>query len=325
MDERISIIIPVYQVEEYLPLCLKTVLNQTYKNLEIILVDDGSPDECPRICEECAGKDGRVRVIHKENGGIADARNAALRVASGDYLIFVDSDDYVDIHYVECLYETLKRFDADIAVCAWKGVRPGEEQLRTGRPVGYEAVVCWESQEALMALLYQEPIDTCLWGKIFKRNLFDGIWMPLGRHYEDFPVAYRLFERAGRVCYNPYEGYFYLLRDSGITLGRFSERKMDLIDFADDMKDDLLPRYPQLEAAVWSRYFRANCHIYLQIPGGREYQTYRRRIEKNIRLSRGKVLKDRRARRGTRIAAAATYLGFPIFGALRRWKEMGKK
>lgn len=341
-EELISVIIPVYDVEALLPLCMESVLRQTYRNLEIILVDDESPDGCPALCDAYARRDSRVRVIHKKNGGVADARNAALSWAKGRYLVFVDSDDSADVCCVEYLYRMLKQENADIAVCGWREIMPeqlaapdetGAQPPGHGKPLRTEPVcmsdpaktVVWNRKEALEALLYQQPIDTALWGKIFKRELFEGIRLPAGKHYEDFPVSYAVFERCGRVCYNPYPGYWYLQRSTGQTLGRFSERKLDLIDFADALKEEFLPRHPELADAVWSRFFRANCHIYLQIPDGGEYRAYRRRLEANIRQSRRYVLTNPKARRGSRIAAAVTYLGFPALRALRRWKGMGKR
>ena len=116
-EDLISVIIPVYKVEKYLDECLASVTGQTYRNLEIILVDDGSPDRCGEICDQWANKDNRIRVIHKQNGGLADARNAGIDVATGDYISFVDSDDYVDEDFLEGLYSALKKFNTKLAIC----------------------------------------------------------------------------------------------------------------------------------------------------------------------------------------------------------------
>ena len=116
MKKLISIVLPIYNVENYIEKCMESVLNQTYKNIEIILVDDGSPDNCPIICDQYVKEDNRVKVVHKENGGLSDARNAGIKVANGDYITFIDSDDYVDKDYVEFLYNTIEETDADIAI-----------------------------------------------------------------------------------------------------------------------------------------------------------------------------------------------------------------
>ena len=116
--ELVSVVVPVYKVERYLDKCIGSIVKQTYTNLEIILVDDGSPDNCPQMCDEWAKKDARIRVIHKENGGLSDARNAALDICTGTYVVFVDSDDYVHPEYVSYLYEMIVQHNADLAVCA---------------------------------------------------------------------------------------------------------------------------------------------------------------------------------------------------------------
>lgn len=325
MEPLISVIVTVYKVEEFLPLCLESIQGQTYRNLEILLIDDGSPDNCPAICDAYGAKDARIKVIHKKNKGVADTRNVGLDNARGKYLLFIDGDDSVDSRYVEYLYQMLTEKDVDIAACAWQDVRWKEVEQVQSSPLDPEKTIVWNKQEALQAMLYQVPIDCALWAKLYRRELFDGIRMPVGKQYEDMNASYRLFERVQCVSYNPYPGYRYLLRDNGIMRGDFSERKMDLIDFAEELKNTFPSRYPQLENAVWSRFFRANCHIYLQIPGGKTYRKYRKRIEKNIVESRWKVWMDPNARKGTKMAVLCTYLGFPFFRAIKRWKEMGKK
>ena len=113
----ISVIVPIYNVEEYLNRCVESIVNQTYQKLEIILVDDGSPDNCPRMCDDWAKKDSRIKVIHKENGGLSDARNAGMKITTGEYISFIDSDDYIETCMIEILYEAIKKYDCDIASC----------------------------------------------------------------------------------------------------------------------------------------------------------------------------------------------------------------
>lgn len=325
MSELISVVVPVYGVEKFLHLCVDSILNQTYKNLEVFLVDDGSPDRCGQWCEEYAAKDARITVVHKKNGGLSDARNAVMDRLHGEYVIFVDSDDFLDIHYVENLYFMMKEHQADIAVCGWNEIDENHIVLPEIVKLNPENTQCWERMEALRRLLYQVPIDNAVWPKMFRTALFQGIYFPQGKLYEDFAVMYKIFSRAERVCYNPYGGYQYMIRGTGIMLQNFSERKMHLIDFAEEMKEVMLQQYPELQSAVWSRFFRANCHIYLQIPTKPEYRDFQKRIENNLKISRAKVIKDAFARRGTRLAACSTYLGFPLFRGMRRWKKVAKK
>ncbi|MBS5546236.1 MAG: glycosyltransferase family 2 protein [Lachnospiraceae bacterium] len=324
MEEKISVIVPVYKVEKYLERCIDSILAQSYGNLEIILVDDGSPDCCPEICDQYQQKDKRIQVIHRENGGLAAARNSAIERATGEYLVFVDSDDQVDRDYIKNLYQIIIRYQADLGICGYEDQYEGKE-LPFSTDIKMEETVCFDRLEGLKALLYQVPFDNSMWAKIYRKPLFDGLRMPQGRLYEDFAIMYRLFYRADRVVYNPYRGYGYLHRKDGIMEEQFSLRKMDLIDFAEEMKEKLIPCCPQLESAIWSRYFRANCHIYLQIPDGNGFAQQRRRIEKNLKESRKWVLKDSDSRFGTKGAAFCTYLGFPLFRKLKKWKGLGKR
>ncbi len=324
MEEKISIIIPVYKVEKYLERCVDSILAQSYGNLEVILVDDGSPDSCPEICDRYQQQDRRIQVIHRENGGLAAARNSAIERATGEYLVFVDSDDQVHRDYIKNLYQIITQAQADLGICGYEDQYEGMEHSFSA-DMKIEETVCFGRIDGLKALLYQVPFDNSMWAKIYRKHLFDDLRMPQGRLYEDFAIMYRLFCRADRIAYNPYKGYGYLHRGDGIMEEQFSLRKMDLIDFAEEMKERLLPLFPQLEPAIWSRYFRANCHIYLQIPDGDEFVQQRKRIEKNLKESRRWVLKDSGSRLGTKGAAFCTYLGFPFFRKLKKWKGIGKR
>ena len=122
MEDLISVVVPIYNVENYIKKCVDSILSQTYKNLEIILVDDGSPDNCPQICDEYAQKDNRIKVIHKENGGLSDARNAGIDISKGKFITFIDSDDYIEKDYVEVLYNSIKENASDMAIGSHKAI-----------------------------------------------------------------------------------------------------------------------------------------------------------------------------------------------------------
>lgn len=324
MQDKVSVIVPVYRVENYLKTCLDSLVAQSYKNLEIILVDDGSPDGCPQICDQYGQRDSRIQVIHRKNGGLAAARNTGIKMASGAYLVFVDSDDWVDPYYVENLYRIVTGIRADVGICGYMDQYEGKPSLAPGE-INLQESRCLNRLEGLKALLYQMPFDNSMWAKIYRRELFENLWLPEGRLYEDFAVMYRLFGRGENIAYNPWKGYYYLHRADGIMEERFSPKKMDLIDLADEMKQELLPLYPQLRGGIWSRYFRANCHIYLQIPRTPEYDSLRKRVEKNLRESRIEVLKDRESRLGTKGGALCTCLGFPFFYRMKNLKRAGKR
>lgn len=205
----ISVIIPVYNVEPYLRQCLDCIINQTYTNLEIILVDDGSPDNCPHICEEYAAKDNRIIVIHKENGGLSDARNAGLDICKGEYISFVDSDDLLDINAINSMYNASK--DASIIIANTK-VFIGDDL-----PYRNKNTLCQDndykilySDDLLLSLCKDGPIHLrSVWGKLFKKDLFQNIRFPKGKLYEDMYVNYLLYFYAAKNTFISTPLYYY--------------------------------------------------------------------------------------------------------------------
>lgn len=226
--DMVSVIIPVYKVEKYLEQCLDSILNQTYSRMEILLVDDGSPDRCGEICDDYAGRDARVRVIHKTNGGLSDARNAGIEVASGSWLVFVDSDDYIHPQMIELLYRTAQREQAEIVwcgiaevdeegVCADQAVQPGSlyEILKV-------ETVLYNRQEAERQFYTVKNMQPCMvtWNKIYAADLFRGrlgeIRFPKGKIYEDGYTTYRLIYAAERIATIPCRLYYYRQRSGSI-------------------------------------------------------------------------------------------------------------
>ncbi len=214
---KISVIIPVFRTEEYLEKCIRSVISQTYDRLEIILVDDGSDDNCPDICDRYAEKDGRIVVIHKENGGLSSARNAGLSAATGDYIAFVDSDDYLDGKIYETLVFAME--DSDISICGYYSVK-GES---VKKQVGFSEKTVLSKNEALKELFRDEKIKNHVWNKLFKKELFDNICFPDGRTFEDILTTYKLFENAKKITYVPYAGYYYADRATAISKQKNSE------------------------------------------------------------------------------------------------------
>ncbi len=316
----ISIVVPVYNVEEYVDLSVQSMVEQTYENIEILLVDDGSTDTSGERCKIWSERDARVRYIHKENGGAASARNVALDVCRGELITFVDSDDLIDANFIEVLYDAMYAENADISICGWKN----ETVSRIVASDTVKGSVSYDKTEALNKLFYQEDYDTAMWAKLYRAELFEQIRFPLGNIYEDIAIIYKVFERVNKVVYSDYNGYHYLLRDTGTTLKTFSRKKMDLIDVADEMEEYILTNYPEVSAAMCSKYVRANFHIYLQIPQSEEYKQERLRIEGNIDKYRKRVLKDKRTRKGTKAALLLSGISYKLFYGLKNWKQLGK-
>ena len=261
----ISVIVPVYRVEEYLERCVKSILSQTYKNLEVILVDDGSPDQCPAICDACAEKDVRVKVIHQENKGLSGARNAGIDAASGEYLAFVDSDDYVSPHFIEELYQLLQDTGCAIGQCRFSYVK-GDGLVEVG-----DSAFCIYRGESLMEQLYgPEEKATCFvvaWNKLYRAELFQetGIRYPEGRIHEDEATTYRLFHEAKKLAFLDRALYGYYTENGGSITSVFSAKRLQWLTaheeriafFKKNGYEKLLPAaYRKLCDACITFYFR---------------------------------------------------------------------
>ena len=220
---KVSIIVPVYNVEKYLGKCIDSILAQTFTDYELFLVDDGSPDNCGKICDEYAGKDGRIKVIHKENGGLSDARNVAIDIASGEYLSFIDSDDYVEPDMIESMYKALIETDSDVAVC---GMDSFDEN---GRVTDYykpheKRMVC--KGEDRCEFLYQP--SAC--NKLYKETIFEDLRFPKGRLYEDAYVFHYILEKAPSFVYTGKVSYHYYQRSQSIMRSDYTIRSTDIVD-----------------------------------------------------------------------------------------------
>ena len=178
----ISVIVPIYKVEEYLDRCVESIVNQTYKNLEIILVDDGSPDNCPQMCDFWAEKDSRIKVVHKENGGLSDARNAGMPFAIGDVVSFIDSDDWVELDMFEKMLSRMQKDNSDIVSC---GVKWVEEDGTVIRDVTVNANEVLDTHSAMKELINDNKFKQHVWNKLYKYELIKGIPFEKGRYHED--------------------------------------------------------------------------------------------------------------------------------------------
>ncbi len=225
MEALISVIIPVYNVENYLRRCVDAVLNQTYRSLEVILVDDGSPDTCGTICDAYAREDQRVVVIHQKNAGLSGARNAGIEAARGEYLVFVDSDDYVTEDFIARLYGALVSTGSDLAQCKWKYVK-GESIPDPERDTGR---VDTFAKTEMMENLYipDGAYYVVAWNKLYKKELFKGIRYPLGRIHEDEATTYKIYDRISRAAVIDACMYGYFTGNDSITRGKFSRKRLD--------------------------------------------------------------------------------------------------
>ena len=225
MQALVSVIVPVYKVEMYLGRYVDSILAQTHQNLEVILVDDGSPDNCPAICDAYAAKDKRIKVIHKVNGGLSDARNAGLAVAAGEWLSFIDSDDWIEPDMYEELIGNAQKTDAEISV---GGV--SDEILENGIVTVLKTTFHGEEKIELLscidAMNRYFRTSWSAWDKIYRREIFDGIKYPVGEINEDEAIALRLLDRCQNIVYTNKIFYHYIHRPESITTSDFSEKKL---------------------------------------------------------------------------------------------------
>lgn len=214
-NNLISVIVPVYNVEKYLQRCVDSIVNQTYKNLEIFLVDDGSPDDCGAICDEYARKDKRIIVIHKENGGLSSARNAALDVAAGDYIMFVDSDDWVEPDF--CMKALKMAIVHHVQIVAYGYQSFYMENGKTKKRYTNKPRLVDSSEAIRHLILRDDVIYNYAWNKIYERSLFENIRYPFGLLYEDNAVTYKLIARAKDIYVSDAILYNYVIRKDSIS------------------------------------------------------------------------------------------------------------
>ena len=214
---------PVYNVKDYLKTCLQSILEQTYKNLEIILVDDGSDDGSSGICDEYARMDQRIKTIHLPHSGVSAARNAGLAAATGELLGFVDSDDWIDHDMYQYLYALMQEHDADVSACTYlleQEGRPSKIINNTGK------LYVFSRKEIIRALVKNDLVKNYLWAKLFKRKLFDRLSFPVGRVYEDVAVLYKVFYSSQKVVLSCVSKYHYMIhKNESITRGGYDPVK----------------------------------------------------------------------------------------------------
>ena len=283
MEDIISVIIPVYKVEIFLDECVQSIVSQSYKSLEIILVDDGSPDNCGVICDNWAEKDSRIRVIHKENGGLSDARNAGIEAATGDYIAFVDSDDWIKPQMFETMLTTITKEKADICACNILSCYP-DRQIAWG---------CREytvgDSETILSMLYSDttyPVSA--WNKLYRRELWREIRFPKGKICEDAFTTYLLVDEANRIVQIPEALYCYRIRENSIMTSAFSTKRMDEEEAWRSNYQFIRQHYPKLCKVAFDFYLLKVNGLLHTIPSdqrkkyAQEFQMLREIIKKNL-------------------------------------------
>lgn len=244
-ENLVSIVIPIYNVEEFLRECLETVINQTYKNLEIILSDDGSTDGCPQICDEYQKRDNRIKVIHKKNGGLSDARNAGIEIATGQYISFIDSDDFIELDMIEYLYHLIQVVDADFSCCQRKNIN--ENGIEIPNTAVYSNNVIRGNDECMKGFFMNPGIDTVAWGKLYRIDLFKTIRYPYGKYHEDVYTTYKVIAESNCISIGFEKKYYYRLRKVSISNSSFKMRHLDAIEANIERSRFIMKNYPELK------------------------------------------------------------------------------
>jgi len=305
MEDIISVIIPVYNTSLYLRQCLDSVIAQTYRNLEIILVDDGSTDDSGKICEEYAANDDRIQVIHKENGGLSDARNAALEVVSGQYITFIDSDDYVDKKYIEVLAGCAKKEDCDFVEVSY--IKFIGNIKNGGGCTEQQRCTMYTQKEAMLDMLYRRKIKMYSWGKLYKAHVFSDLRFPKGKLFEDMPTTWSAVKKVSQVAYMDLPLYFYRQRSDSIVNSKYSTKKMDQRYIVKDIMNEVKADSELFMAAI-SKYFFCLLDLYTQVD--KENMADRKILEDEIRYYRGSVLRDKNNNWKMRLIALISCISF---------------
>lgn len=284
MNDLISVIVPVYNVKEYLERCVKSIIVQSYQNIEIIIVDDGSTDGSGELCDKLALSDKRIKVVHKRNGGSSSARNCGLKYVHGEYIGFVDSDDYI----LKNMYENMAGYmtdDVDIVCC-------GRRCLNRGNGRKYFDMYCMSgmhqfSKTEAIKLLFSEKISFSVCTKLFRKELFNNIRFPFGRVCEDLPTVYRLFSQSRNIVHIGGEPQYYNdYRQSSISNRPFYPRRIDCVLFSRDILLDVQKNYPELKERAEAMYIMNTIGIVLNIKNldtRIEYRRIEKRLEKLLR------------------------------------------
>ena len=292
--DKISVIVPVYNVEDYLKECINSILNQNYKNYEIIIVDDGSTDDCSKICDEY--KNSNVKVYHKLNGGLSDARNYGIKKASGDYLVFVDSDDVLCKNMLKELFCMVSESGADIGIVDLAHFY-GNNQCNFEKN---DKVYIYNNEEAICEMLYQKSFLVSACGKIFKKDLFNDIEFPVGKIFEDSAIMYKLFDKSNKIIYNPSKLYGYRHRSDSITTSKFSKKDLDILTISNEIEEYFNNRSLSLKKAAKAYKFNSNLRIFLNASD--KFESEKLKSERYLKENADELLNDKNIRKKLKIS-----------------------
>ena len=305
----ISVILPIYNIETYLSKCMESVINQTYDNLEIIMVDDGSTDNSASMCDDFKMVDKRIVVFHKSNGGLSDARNYGIERANGEFITCIDPDDYVDLDYVEYLLCLARKYRTKMSICQHRVVYDNGAIKENGSK-GDENI---STENCLQRMLYHDVIDTSAWAKLYYRNLFVTVEYPKGKLFEDIGTTYALMMQCKSIAVGYESKYTYVFHYNSIVNGKFNPRKFDLIEMTDKMAKDVECEYPNLKKAILRRKIYSRFSTLNQMIGNNQYISKRKEIIDFILKNKWAILKDNMAPTRDKLAVLLLWFSYPVY------------
>jgi len=308
----ISVIIPAYNVDKYVERCVHSILGQTLQDFEILLIDDGANDNTSVICDQLAEEDKRVRVYHKSNGGLSDARNYGLDRMKGRYVTFIDSDDYVSNDYLEYLYQLIsEENDIQVSMLLGQSITNNEEPKES---INVKEEI-WSSKQAVKMMLLRNNATHTSWGKLFQAQLWDQVRFPVGLNYEDYATTYRVFSGAWKVASSNAQKYYYIQQTDSIMHQKCSEKTLSVLDVSDHETDYIIRVWPdiriealELQTATYLKNMQAilNCNP-------RSFLDYQKRIQTKVKKNAWAILTANQVPLKEKAKIIALFLGRKFF------------
>lgn len=318
-SDLISVIIPVYNVENYVGRCIESLLKQSYSNIELLIIDDGSTDNSSQICKKYASRCNKIRLFHKQNGGLSDARNFGLKYAAGNYITFIDSDDFVHTKFLELLLYGLKRNETLASFCSYEEIFSDEFSLTNNNDLDVEFSKV--SSEWLMSKLINQQSFTSAWGKLFRKEIFINQRFPVGLIYEDMYVMPKIFHDIGKAAYSSSKLYFYNQVGTSITRSSMTYKK--LIDFQSAVNywgKFIAEQYPQLKENLSAKLMCDYLQLYAYSTNtfSEKHKIFRKKVNLYIRRNAFRFLFNRYARLNDKLKIGLFYLGVLDFFLTRK-------
>lgn len=280
----ISVIIPVYNVEKYIEKCVMSIINQSYKNLEIILINDGSTDTSKVLCEKLKKKDSRIQLYTQMNSGLSVARNVGISHSNGRFITFIDSDDFIGVNHIMNLFTGISKYDADLCISKLKSIKYEHKNYKN---LIVSNIIKMNKEETLAEMLKQKKFDTNACGKLFNAKLFSGIEFPPGMLYEDLDTMYKVIDQCSIITLVNTSDYYYVYHENSISNVKFNEKKMDILLITGELNKFIKERYPQLSQIAYARSMSAVINVWKIIDDSEDCMNEQILWDKIVEYSKG--------------------------------------